>query len=73
LSEKRKAIIEAAFSIAAKKSGGAERITVEELGKWVDAKKHPEVLKGVRKESEVFNEFVAHWNRVEPDVVISQR
>ena len=42
-------------------------MTLEELGKAYDARRHPEVLTGRKGEKEAFNEFVWSWDNIKPD------
>ena len=62
-----KSIIQA-YKRAGKIIGGT--ITLEELGKVYDAKRHPEVLAGKKSEKEVFTEFVWSWDNIKPDYVV---
>lgn len=49
-------------------SGG--EVTLETLGKAINVKKHPEVLKGYKTERQVFQEFVGHWDKANPKKII---
>ena len=44
-----------------------KKITLEELGKVYDARRHPEVLTNRKSEKEAFNEFVWSWDNIKPD------
>jgi uncharacterized protein YktA (UPF0223 family) len=44
-----------------------KKVTLEELGKVYDARRHPEVLTSRKSEKEAFNEFVWSWDNIKPD------
>ena len=62
-----KSIVEA-YKRAGKLIGGT--VTLEELGKVFDAKKHPEVLAGRKSEKEAFTEFIWSWDSIRPDYTV---
>lgn len=62
-----KSIVEA-YKRAGKLIGGT--VTLEELGKVFDAKRHPEVLAGRKSEKETFTEFIWSWDNIKPDYTI---
>ena len=41
------------------------------MGRLINVKEHPDVLKGYKTERQVFQDFVSHWNKANPDRVIS--
>jgi Ca2+-binding EF-hand superfamily protein len=68
LNENRyKSIIEA-YKRVEKVTG--KKMTLEEMGKIYDAKRHPEVLTAKKTEKEAFNEFVWSWDNIKPDYAI---
>lgn len=62
-----KSIVEA-YKRAGKLISGT--VTLEELGKVFDAKKHPEVLAGRKSEKEAFTEFIWSWDSIKPDYTV---
>ena len=39
------------------------KITLEEIAKVYNAKRHPEVIKGYKTEKEIFMQFVGMWDQ----------
>ncbi len=57
----RLAIIKQAFDKLDADLNG--KITLEEIAKVYNAKKHPQVIKGYKTEKEIFMEFVGMWDQ----------
>lgn len=68
MNESRYRSIVEAYKRAGKLIGGT--VTLEELGKVFDAKKHPEVLAGRKSEKEAFTEFIWSWDSIKPDYTV---
>lgn len=47
-----------------------KKVTLEDLGKIYDAKKHPQVLTQKKSEKDAFNEFIWSWDNIKPDYVV---
>jgi len=69
-SPQRITMIRQVYDFLYKKLQGA--VTLENLGKVFDARKHPEVLAKAKTEEEVFTEYIRSWGKVDPFQVISE-
>lgn len=47
-----------------------KKVTLEDLGKIYDAKKHPEVLTLKKSEKDAFNQFIWSWDNIKPDYIV---
>ncbi|CAD8178022.1 unnamed protein product [Paramecium octaurelia] len=67
MSDKRLYYVQRAYASIEQKAG---KVTLETMGRLINVKEHPDVLKGYKTERQVFQDFVSHWNKTNPDRVI---
>ena len=68
MNEKRYKSINDAYKRIKQLAG--EKITLQQLGKVFDAKRHPEVLTNKKSEKDAFNEFIWSWDNIKPDYIV---
>lgn len=69
-SPQRIAMVRQVYDFLYKKLQGV--VTLENLGKIYDARKHPEVLAKAKTEEEIFTEYIRSWGKVDPFEVIGE-
>ena len=70
LNKRRRNIILQAFDVLDKDKSG--QVTIEDVASVYDTSKHPEVMEGAKTPEEVLRQFMAQWDTVEKDGVITR-
>lgn len=63
-------MIRKVYDFLYKKLQGA--ISLENLGKVFDARKHPQVLTKAKTEEEIFTEYIRSWGKIDPFKIITE-
>ncbi len=69
LNERRKALIAEAYKVVDVTGDG--KVSIEDLIGTFNAKSHPDVASGKRKEEEIINDFMGQWDTLEKDGVVT--